>query len=339
MNNELINAAVQNETEQNAAVESIETPDVSSIPEIGQVPEIASMPELEAHAAGESAAEEPKAEIVPTPAAEVPAAISADVQTDVYSSDQRFAATIAAADNSIVVCSGLHRSFGSVNALNGVNLVLPAGKIVGLLGPNGAGKTTLIKILNGLLQPDSGVVSIGGHTPGVESKKIVSYLPDRMYFADWMKVGDMLDMFSDFYADFDQDKAAEMCKALGLDRKKRIKSLSKGTREKMQLMVVMSRKAKLYLLDEPIAGVDPAAREFILNTILSNYNDGGTVLLSTHLISDVEQVLDEAVFLSYGRVILHDTVDNIREREGKTVDGLFRDMFRADFMMMGGFRV
>lgn len=243
-----------------------------------------------------------------------------------------------AMSNSLVVCSGLRRSFGAVKALDGVNIAIPSGKIVGLLGPNGAGKTTLIKIINGLLQPDEGVVTIGGHVPGVESKKLVSYLPDRMYFADWMKIGDMIDFFGDFYEDFDKEKAAEMCRSLGLERKMRIKSLSKGTREKMQLMVVMSRKAKLYVLDEPIAGVDPAAREFILHTILTNYNEGGTVLLSTHLISEVEEVLDEAIFIYRGQVILHDTVDNIRVRENKSVDALFRDLFRADYSMMGGVR-
>jgi len=276
-------------------------------------------------------AEEVKAEI-----AEIPA------KTEKIKSEASKSAVIETpsivADNSLVVCSGLRRRFGIVKALDGVNLAIPSGKIVGLLGPNGAGKTTLIKIINGLLQPDEGVVTIGGYTPGVESKKIISYLPDRMYFADWMKVGDMIDFFGDFYEDFDKDKAAEMCKTLGLDRKMRIKSLSKGTREKMQLMVVMSRKAKLYVLDEPIAGVDPAAREFILHTILTNYNEGGTVLLSTHLISEVEEVLDEAIFIYNGQVVLHDTVDNIRVRENKSVDALFRDMFRANYSLLGGVR-
>lgn len=261
------------------------------------------------------------------------------VETAVAAEQTKKPVIITEADNNLVVCSGVRRRFGNVNALDGVNLVLPRGKIIGLLGPNGAGKTTLIKILNGLLLADEGVVTIDGHTPGVESKKIVSYLPDRMYFADWMKVGDMLDMFTDFYEDFDQDKAAEMCRVLGLDRKQRIKSLSKGTCEKMQLMLVMSRKAKLYLLDEPIAGVDPAAREFILHTILSNYNEGGSVLLSTHLISDIEEVLDEAVFICGGKVLLHDSVKAIREREGKSVDELFRDMFRMNYTeWMGGGR-
>lgn len=334
MNNEII----RNDETNLPAVSDVNVPEVDSIPEIGDMPQIADMPVLSTNE--ETVIEETVSEVPAVPSAENAAKeeLCAVSEETVIAEPQfdPFAASIAAADNSLVVCSGLCKKYGSVFALNGVNLVLPAGKIIGLLGPNGAGKTTLIKILNGLLRPDSGVISIDGNVPGVESKKVVSYLPDRMYFADWMKVGDMLDMFSDFYADFNMDKANEMCRILGLDRKMRIKSLSKGTREKMQLMLVMSRKAKLYLMDEPIAGVDPAAREFILHTILSNYNEGGTVLLSTHLISDVEQVLDEAVFLSYGRVILHDSVDNIRERESKTVDGLFREMFRADFYNRGG---
>ena len=231
--------------------------------------------------------------------------------------------------NELVRCTNVSRSFGEVRALNGVDLSLPSGRIIGLLGPNGSGKTTLIKILNGLLQPTSGEVRIAGNVPGVETKKIVSYLPDRGYFPEWMRVGDMIDLFADFYADFDRAKANEMCRALGLDVKLPIKTLSKGTREKMQLMLVMSRAAKLYLLDEPIAGVDPAAREFIMRTILTNYSEDGTVLISTHLILDVEQVLDEAVFLRQGELVLHESVDSIRERTGGSVDQLFRDMFRA----------
>ena len=231
--------------------------------------------------------------------------------------------------NELVRCTNVSRSFGEVRALNGVDLSLPSGRIIGLLGPNGSGKTTLIKILNGLLQPTSGEVRIAGNVPGVETKKIVSYLPDRGYFPEWMRVGDMIDLFADFYADFDRAKANEMCRALGLDVKLPIKTLSKGTREKMQLMLVRSRAAKLYLLDEPIAGVDPAAREFIMRTILTNYSEDGTVLISTHLILDVEQVLDEAVFLRQGEVVLHESVDSIRERTGGSVDQLFRDMFRA----------
>ena len=183
----------------------------------------------------------------------------------------------------LVKCTGLCRSFEAVQALRGVDLSLTSGKIVGLLGPNGSGKTTLIKILNGLLQPTAGEARVAGLLPGVETKAITSYLPDRGYFPDWMRVGDMIDMFSDFYADFDRAKAEEMCRVLGLEAGSRIKTLSKGTREKMQLMLVMSRRARLYLLDEPIAGVDPAARDYILSTILSNYSEDASVLLSTHL--------------------------------------------------------
>ena len=229
----------------------------------------------------------------------------------------------------LVTCSGLTRWFGQTLALDHVDLKLTSGKIVGLLGPNGSGKTTLIKILNGLLQPTAGEARVDGKLPGPETKAAISYLPDRGYFPEWMRVGDMVDMFEDFYADFDRAKAEDMCRALGLDAAGRIKTLSKGTREKMQLMLVMSRAAKLYLLDEPIAGVDPAAREFIMQTILTNYNEDGTVLISTHLISDIEQVLDEAVFLQQGKIVLHESVDSIRERTGESVDALFREMFRA----------
>ena len=229
----------------------------------------------------------------------------------------------------LVSCRGLCRYFGEIKALDNVDLTLEPGKIVGLLGPNGSGKTTLIKILNGLLQPTAGTVEILGAAPGPESKAQISFLPDRGYFPEWMCVKDMIDLFSDFYADFDRAKALEMCRALGLEQGQKIKTLSKGTREKMQLMLVMSRKAKLYLLDEPIAGVDPAARELIMHTILTNYNEEGTVLISTHLLTDVEQVLDEAIFLQNGKVVLHEGVDSIRERTGQSVDALFREMFRA----------
>ena len=231
--------------------------------------------------------------------------------------------------NELVSCRGLSRYFGEIKALDNVDLTLEPGKIVGLLGPNGSGKTTLIKILNGLLQPTAGTVEILGAAPGPVSKGQISYLPDRGYFPEWMCVRDMIDMFSDFYADFDRPKALEMCRSLGLEQGQKIKTLSKGTREKMQLMLVMSRKARLYLLDEPIAGVDPAAREFIMHTILTNYNEEGTVLISTHLLLDVEQVLDEAIFLQNGKVVLHEGVDSIRERTGQSVDALFRKMFRS----------
>ncbi|MCD7828838.1 MAG: ABC transporter ATP-binding protein [Clostridiales bacterium] len=230
--------------------------------------------------------------------------------------------------NELVHLSGVTKSYGGQPALRGVDLDLRPGRIVGLLGPNGAGKTTLIKLLNGLLQPDAGVVEIDGTAPGVYTKSIVSYLPDRTYLAEWMKVGQVLDLFQDFYVDFDRARAEAMCRSLHIAPTMKIKTMSKGTLEKMQLVLVMSRRAMLYLLDEPIAGVDPAARDYIMDTILSNYNPEGIVLISTHLIADVERVLDEAVFLQDGRVVLHDTVDNIREREGKSVDEVFRAMFR-----------
>ena len=228
----------------------------------------------------------------------------------------------------LVKCTGLCRSFEAVQALRGVDLSLTSGKIVGLLGPNGSGKTTLIKILNGLLQPTAGEARVAGLLPGVETKAITSYLPDRGYFPDWMRVGDMIDMFSDFYADFDRAKAEEMCRVLGLEAGRRIKTLSKGTREKMQLMLVMSRRARLYLLDEPIAGVDPAARDYILNTIVSHKNADSTMIICTHLIGDIEPVLDYVLFLQNGKIVLQGGANDIRKGEGKTIDQLFREVFR-----------
>ncbi len=237
----------------------------------------------------------------------------------------------------LIQSSHLTKTFGHKAALRDVTCSIGRGRIVGLLGPNGSGKTTFIKILCGLLQPTAGTLAVDGEPVGLHSKAIISYLPDRMYFADWMKATDLFDLFQDFYADFDRQKAAEMCRSLGVEPRDRLKTMSKGTKEKVQLVMVMARKAQLYLLDEPIAGVDPAARDFILNTILTNYNEAGTVLLSTHLISDVERVLDEALFLRQGEIILHNSVDNIRESEGKSVDSLFREMFRAVPMEGGRF--
>ena len=240
-------------------------------------------------------------------------------------------------NETLVSCTALTKRYGSKTALQGVNLELGRGRIAGLLGPNGSGKTTLIKLLCGLLRPTTGWLAIDGEEIGPYTKSVVSYLPDRMYFADWMKATDLFDLFADFYQDFDRVKAMGMCASLGVTPSDRLKSMSKGTKEKVQLVLVMARKAQLYLLDEPIAGVDPAARDFILNTILTNYNEEGTVLISTHLISDIEKVLDEAVFLKEGQITLHDTVDNIREREGKSVDALFREIFRARNMEGGAF--
>jgi ABC-2 type transport system ATP-binding protein len=237
----------------------------------------------------------------------------------------------------LIQCQGLTKLYGRKPALNGVDLEVGRGRIVGLLGPNGSGKTTLIKLLCGLLQPTAGTLTVNGQAVGPETKAVVSYLPDRMYFADWMRASDLMDLFRDFYADFDYEKALAMCQSLGVNPKDKLKTMSKGTKEKVQLVLVMARKAQLYLLDEPIAGVDPAARDFILHTILTNYNENGTVLISTHLISDIEKVLDEAIFLKEGKITLHDTVDNIRWREGKSVDALFREVFRAQTVEGGNF--
>ena len=236
--------------------------------------------------------------------------------------------------NDLVVCSGLTKRFGALTALDHVDLHLNSGRIVGLLGPNGSGKTTLIKLMSGLLRPTEGNISIAGYPIGPQSKAVVAYLPDKMFYANWMKAEDLIDLFADFYADFRRERAEAMCAALGIGMRASVKSMSKGTQEKLQLILVMSREAKLYLLDEPIAGVDPAAREFILRTILTNYSPESTVMISTHLIADVEPVLDEVVFLKEGRVVRHDSVDHIRETEGKSVDAVFREIFRA--VPMGG---
>ena len=237
----------------------------------------------------------------------------------------------------LIRAEGLTKAYGSKVALQDVNLSVGRGRIIGLLGPNGSGKTTLIKLLCGLLQPTVGTLFVDGEPIGTHSKSVISYLPDRMYFADWMKATDLFDLFADFYEDFDRARAMHMCAALGVNPGNKIKTMSKGTKEKVQLVMVMSRKAQLYLLDEPIAGVDPAARDFILSTILTNYNEEGTVLISTHLISDIEKVLDEVIFLKEGHIMLHNSVDNIREKEGKSVDALFREIFRTIPVEGGGF--
>ena len=214
-------------------------------------------------------------------------------------------------------------------ALNNVNISLGAGRIVGLLGPNGSGKTTFMKLASGLLTPSSGEIFINGIKPGPETKKIVSYLPDRPYFDSWMKVQDCVALFADFYENFDSAKANDMLAALGIDTSKTFKTLSKGMQEKVQLALAMSRQAHLYLLDEPIGGVDPAARDYILDTIIRNYNEHGTVLISTHLIYDIEHVLDDVVFLWGGYVERVASVDQIREETGKSVNEVFREVFRC----------
>ena len=218
---------------------------------------------------------------------------------------------------------------GGVLALNQANLILPQGRIVGLLGPNGSGKTTLIKLAAGLLTPTSGEITICGAKVGEKTKAMVSYLPDKLYLADWMMVSDCLEYFSDFYEDFDLARAKEMLARLSIPMDRRLKALSKGTKEKMELVLVMSRRAKLYLLDEPIGGVDPATRDYILDTIIHNYEPTSTILISTHLISDVERVLDEFVFLKEGVIMMHDLTDNVREQQGKSLDELFREVFKC----------
>lgn len=229
----------------------------------------------------------------------------------------------------ILETKNLCKTYGSVKALDGLDLTLESGRIIGLLGPNGSGKTTLIKLAAGLLTPTSGTLTVGGFVPGTFTKSAVSYLPERTYLDPAMTVDGAIRLFVDFYADFDEPRAREMFRDLGVDTKRKIKTLSKGTREKVQLVLVMSRRAKLYLLDEPIAGVDPAARDLILHTIISNYEPDSTILISTHLISDIEPVLDEFVFIKDGKAVLHDTADHVREEQGKTVDMLFREVFRC----------
>ncbi len=227
----------------------------------------------------------------------------------------------------LLECNKLCKYYGDKAALNNIDLQLERGKIIGLLGPNGSGKTTLIKILSGILTPSSGDVKISDKNIGIETKKIVSYLPERTYLSDWMTVRQTLDFFKDFYEDFSVETALDMLKRLNIQPSEKLRTMSKGTREKVQLILVMSRNAELYLLDEPIGGVDPAARDYILKTIISNFNENASVLISTHLISDVENVLDDVIFLKYGNITLHSTVDDIREQHGKSVDALFREVF------------
>ena len=229
----------------------------------------------------------------------------------------------------ILECIGLSKRFGKVQALEEINLKVEPGRVIGLLGPNGSGKTTLIKLANGLLTPSQGEILIDGMAPGRESKAIVSYLSDKEYLPDWMSARQLMDFFEDFYEDFDRARAEEMLRHLGIDETMRIKQMSKGTREKVQLILVMSRQAELYLLDEPIGGVDPATRDYILDTIIRNYNPSAAVIISTHLIADVEQVLDEVIFIQNGHLLLQTTVDEIREEQGKSVDQYFREVFRC----------
>ena len=229
----------------------------------------------------------------------------------------------------LLECSGLTKRFGKREALKQVDLSVESGKIIGLLGPNGSGKTTLIKLANGLLRPDGGSIRIDGQEPGAYTKSIVSYLPDRMYFADWMRVSDMVRMFRDFYTDFRLETAEDMLERLEISGSERMKSLSKGTKEKVQLALVMSRKAKLYLLDEPIGGVDPAARDYILQTVIRAYRPQSSIILSTHLVRDVEAFLDDFILLRYGQMLLHAPVAYVTQEKGTTLDAFFREEFRC----------
>ena len=223
----------------------------------------------------------------------------------------------------LVTCKDLTKRFGNHTALDHINISLDSGKIIGLLGPNGSGKTTLLKLLNGLLTPSEGEICIDNNHPGIETKKIVSYL------GSWMRVSDLLTYYSDFFDDFDTSRANAMLESLKISPKDRLKTMSKGTKEKVQLILTMSRRAKLYCLDEPIAGVDPAARDYILSTILNNYDPDASILISTHLISDVENILDEVIFIQEGQVKLHASVEDIRMQEGESIDSYFREVFKC----------
>ena len=229
----------------------------------------------------------------------------------------------------VLECKNLTKSYGKIPALEGVDLSVESGRIVGLLGPNGSGKTTLIKLANGLLTPTEGSIEICGVRPGKESHAAVSYLPERTCIPLWMTARQLMDFYQDFYADFRREAAEEMLRHLNIREDQRIKQMSKGTREKVQLIMVMSRAARLYLLDEPIGGVDPATRDYILSTIITNYNPEAAVVISTHLIADVERVLDEVVFINQGQMVLHTSVDEIREEKGMSVDELFREVFKC----------
>ena len=226
-------------------------------------------------------------------------------------------------------CRGLTKRFGAVQALENVDLTVRPGRVVGLLGPNGSGKTTLIKLANGLLTPTSGSIVVCGEAPGKRSKALVSYLPDRACLPEWMSARQLMDFYADFYADFDRSRAEAMMARLNLSDKLLVGQMSKGTKEKVQLILVMSRRAQLYLLDEPIGGVDPATRDYILETIIRNYDEDASVIISTHLISDVENVLDDVIFIRDGHVTLQASVDDVREQYGKSVDALFREVFRC----------
>ena len=230
--------------------------------------------------------------------------------------------------SSLLRLEHVQKNYGKTEALSGVNLDIQPGRIVGLLGPNGSGKTTIIKLINGLLQPTSGQVLINGEKPSPKTKKVGSYLPDTTYLGDNMKIKEVFAMFKDFYSDFDEEKANHLLEDLNLDEKSRLKNLSKGNKEKVQLILVMSRKADLYVLDEPIGGVDPAARDYILKTIIQNRSENSSVLISTHLISDIEDILDDVIFIKDGEILLQEDANELRRKHDNTIDHIFRDQFR-----------
>lgn len=229
----------------------------------------------------------------------------------------------------LVECKNVYKNYGSKKVLKNVNLNIERGKIIGLLGPNGSGKSTLIKLINGLLTANKGEILVNGQPVGIESKKIVSYLPERTYLNFNMKVSELITYFADFYDNFDVEKAYELLQHLNISPKDRLKTMSKGTKEKVQLILVMSRKADLYILDEPIGGVDPAARDYILDTILNNFNDNATIILSTHLISDIERILDEVVFIHQGEILFHENTEELRNKRNNSIDGIFREEFKC----------
>lgn len=229
----------------------------------------------------------------------------------------------------LVECKNLYKNYGKREVLKNINLKINKGKIYGLLGPNGSGKTTLIKLINDLLVPTNGTILINGKNPSIESKKIISYLPERTYLNFDMKISETIEYFKDFYDNFDEKKAYELLKRLNINKDDKLKTMSKGTKEKVQLVLVMSRKADIYILDEPIGGVDPASRDYILDTILKNFNDNASIIISTHLISDVEKVLDDVIFISDGKIILNESADKLRNERKKSIDAIFREEFKC----------
>ena len=229
----------------------------------------------------------------------------------------------------VIECTNLTKTFGKKNALNNINIAIPKGSIVGLLGPNGSGKTTFLKCAAGLLSPTRGEIKVCGMAPCAQTKAITAFQADKVFLNDWMTVGDFIKMMGDFFTNFNIDKAYAMIKSLDIELKDRLKTLSKGTKEKVQLVSTMSRDASLYILDEPIGGVDPAARDYIINTIINNYKEDATVIISTHLISEIESILNHAIFLKKGEIVRQGDVDDIREETGKSIDALFREEFKC----------